>query len=423
VADDVILPVPKLVSASYVVPSGLTADEATAEILSGLSAHVAAPAGTLVQKMLDAGMVSIASRPASSLPSLPASFQEYLKVPSDQVAAIVGASHYVVISARWPSGGPPVHEAAVGAAAGTLAAVLGVPVVDTFIPKVMAADAVLSRLPDAEVNTKLADWLLVFMSSARNGLWMSTKGLGRFGLPELQIFNIPPQLGRPWTLIMNGIASRLQTLWPAAVKQSGTSGFASIPALITVSEADVAAAHGKKPRGGGSISVRLEFDPATDEESVSFLTVYPPDDYAGSAGEFAATACESVLGTQPQDVRYLHSSDAMEEAMRTARASISSIRARFLAGELPLGAQLMVKHRVQAPGGSEYPWAYVTSWQDPARVLANSASDAVRDERIRAGRPIVIDAESIVDWAVWMDGKGIIEGGETNTVALQQGRD
>jgi hypothetical protein len=33
---------------------------------------------------------------------------------------------------------------------------------------------------------------------------------------------------------------------------------------------------------------------------------------------------------------------------------------------------------------------------------------------------VVIDAATIVDWAVWMDGPGIVEGGWTNEVALHE---
>lgn len=82
----------------------------------------------------------------------------------------------------------------------------------------------------------------------------------------------------------------------------------------------------------------------------------------------------------------------------------------------------MIKHKIPRTGGSEYPWAYVNSWKDPGKVLGHSTGDAVRERHIRAGRPAVVDADSIVDWAIWVDGEGIIEGGLTNTVALADGR-
>jgi hypothetical protein len=79
----------------------------------------------------------------------------------------------------------------------------------------------------------------------------------------------------------------------------------------------------------------------------------------------------------------------------------------------------MVKHRISAPGQVEYPWAYVTSWTDPDKVLGNSAADATLDPGIRAGRPIVVDAGAVIDWAIWIDGQGIVEGGRTNMIARE----
>ena len=80
----------------------------------------------------------------------------------------------------------------------------------------------------------------------------------------------------------------------------------------------------------------------------------------------------------------------------------------------------MIKHEITVPGRAEYPWAYVTSWADPARVLGNSAGDATLDPGVRAGRPIVVAAETIIDWAIWIDGRGIVEGGQTNVIAQRQ---
>jgi hypothetical protein len=39
------------------------------------------------------------------------------------------------------------------------------------------------------------------------------------------------------------------------------------------------------------------------------------------------------------------------------------------------------------------------------------------ERAIRAGRPIMVAAETIIDWAIWIDGMGIVEGGQTNVIA------
>jgi hypothetical protein len=423
VGEVLILPVPDVLSAFYLVPAKLTADAAKELAMTAVAGHVADPVGTVTRKMLEVGAVKITSSPASALPPLPVALQKHMRVPPSIIDAAANASDFVMVHASWPPGWPPIHETVAAGTAAALAAEMRVPVVDMYVPKILAPEDVLSRLPDAEYKVNLADWVQVFQSDEDNGLWMTTKGLGRFGLPELQIRNVPPQLGQPVTLASSGLANRLLDLWLEGIGESGEEPrFATLPALIEVGEADVAAAYMTEPRGGGTVAVRLTSDPELEVGSDSFLTVQPPDDFPGSVGEFLANVCEVLFGEQRQDVRYLRTSDAMADAIRLARASLPAIRDRYIAGDLPPSTRLMVKHHVKSANGGEYPWAFVTSWKDPARVLGSSAGDAVRNGRIRAGHPIVIDSGDIVDWALWTDKEGIIEGGRTNMVALQEGR-
>jgi hypothetical protein len=246
---------------------------------------------------------------------------------------------------------------------------------------------------------------------------MTTKGLGRFGLPELQVRNVPPQLGGAWTHVLNGVASRLLGTWLHALRDQAGSAFAQLPVLLEVREGDIARAYDAPVTAGPAVALRLTFDPSPEDNADSFVSIQPPDDYPASAGEFMAGVHAALFGQSGQEIRYLAPSEEMDRAMRAAREALPAVRARFLAGDLPPRAQLMIKHEISAGGRAEYPWAYVTSWADPGRVLGNSAGDAALDPAIRAGRPIVVDAGTIIDWAIWIDGKGIVEGGQTNVIA------
>jgi hypothetical protein len=311
-----------------------------------------------------------------------------------------------------------MHEWAGRACATVLASQAGVPLVDTGTPKVLAADAALQTLPGTEdARFRLTDWMLVFQSAGIGGLRMTTKGLGRFGLPELQVRNVPPQLGQAWTRVLTGLASSLLGTWLNALRDRPEPAFAQLPAVLEVGEADIARAYDAPVTEGPAVPVRLTFDPSPQDSADSFLSVQPPDDYPASAGEFLAGVCAALFGQHELEIRYLAPTDEMARAMRAARNGLPAVRARFLAGDLPPRAQLMVKHEISVPGQAEYPWAYVTSWADPDRVLGNSAGDATLDPGIRAGRPIVVAAETIIDWAIWVDGKGIVEGGQTNVIA------
>ena len=61
--------------------------------------------------------------------------------------------------------------------------------------------------------------------------------------------------------------------------------------------------------------------------------------------------------------------------------------------------------------GPKYPWAYVSSWADQATVLSSSAEDAMLSPQVLAGCSINTDADTLIDWAVWIDGQRIVEGG------------
>jgi hypothetical protein len=418
VAEDLILPVPRLMSAVYLVPVALSAAAARDRAAAGLAARVASPVGVAARMMLDAGTVTVAVVPSSSLPPFGGRLQEHRGVDPGLVRVVTAAAEFVMIRAVSSPGWPPMHEWAGRACAAVLAAEAGVPLVDTATPQVLTADVALRTLPAAEDDRfRLADWVLVFQSARRGGLWMTTKGLGRFGLPELQVRYVPPQLGRAWTRVLNGVASRLLSIWLRALRDQAGSAFAQLPELLEVREGDIARAYDAPRTDGPAVAIRLTFDPSPEDNADSFVSIQPPDDYPASAGEFMAGVHAALFGQSGQEIRHLAPSAEMDRAVRAAREALPAVRARFLAGDLPSRAQLMIKHEVAAQGRAEYPWAYVTSWADPDRVLGNSAGDAALDPAIRAGRPIVVDAWAIIDWAIWIDGRGIVEGGQTNVIA------
>ena len=417
-AENLILPVPELISAVYLVPVPLSAQAAEDRATAGLSARVASPVAVAARMMLDGGALTVHAVSSSSLPPVPGPLQEYLGVARELVRAVAEASDFVAVRASGPPGWPPMHEWAGRACAAVLAAQCGVPLVDAVIPKILAADAALRTLPRAQdARFRLADWMSVFHSAGIGGLGMTTKGLGRFGLPELQARNVPPQLGQAWTRVLTGLASNLLGSWLNALRDRAEPAFAQLSAVLEVGEGDIARAYDAPVTEGAAVPVRLTFDPSPQDSTDSFLSVQPPDEYPASAGEFLAGVCTALFGQHELPIRYLAPSDEMQRAMQDARAALPAVRTRFLAGDLPPRAQLMIKHEISAPGQAEYPWAYVTSWTDPARVLGNAAGDATLDLGIRTGRPIVVATETIIDWAIWIDGKGIIEGGQTNVIA------
>jgi hypothetical protein len=212
---------------------------------------------------------------------------------------------------------------------------------------------------------------------------------------------------------MTGIAAVVLSRWAQTLDLHRDSAFVTQPATLTVGREDVAAAYrrGDLPdESAGPAQVRLALDPGFDADTHAFLTIHPPLDWPGSAGEHVAEVCATLFGPRTSDIRHARRGELMDQAIATARAGLTGIRRRFEAGDLDLRTKLLVKYALPAEEGTEYLWAYVTSWRDPYRILATSAADAIYHPKVRTGRPVVVDTASVVDWAVEHDQRGIVEG-------------
>ena len=157
-AEDLIIPVPRLMSAVYLVPVALSAQVAQARVAAGLDARLASPVGVAARMMLDAGTVTVTAVPSSSLPPFGVRLQEYPEVDPELVRVVSAAGEFVMIRAVSSPGWPPMHEWAGRACAAVVAAEAAVPLVDTATPQVLTADAALRTLPAAEdARFRLAD--------------------------------------------------------------------------------------------------------------------------------------------------------------------------------------------------------------------------------------------------------------------------
>lgn len=300
-ADSLVLPVPETLSAVYLVPSRLSGQAAKAKAASALAAHVPDPVGTVARKMLGAGAVSVTSAGPQVLPSGFAPLQRQLGVPEELTAGVADAAAFAAFTVSWPPGWPPVHEAVARACAAALAASTGVPLLDSFPPVVLAPGQAIQSLPGADYEIRIADWVLTLASAGEPGLRVTTRGLGRFGLPELQAHGVPPHLGPSWERLMLGLSSRLLTLWIDESLPERGGAVAEVPAEIEVGEDDVAYAYGEDSGGSGrAVLARLVYDPATDSQHMSFLTLRPPGDFPGPASEFMTDACTTLFGAETE---------------------------------------------------------------------------------------------------------------------------
>ncbi len=301
------LAVPEMVTALYLVPSTAEVDDPEAL----LRAEATASPGdepSLVASFLDRKLLRVATRNASP-GELPVNVLRVFGAAEADLGIVESCTHLVVVEGAFGPGWPPMHEVAARTAAAQLARAAEGLVVDAATPRLLTAEELTAPLPDGEHGLVLTGFVLVPQSSeAGSHQWMTTKGLARFGLPELRVLDVPAPLAPAWTAVISGIAWSLLFRFDAALRATvavaeGDELPASVdlPRALELDTADVAAAHGNDPQGAeGRVTVRLEPSSSGDGngDGHEHLTVRPPDDNP-SAEAFYASVAEAIFGDPP----------------------------------------------------------------------------------------------------------------------------
>jgi hypothetical protein len=292
----VVIPVPETVLATYVVPLPEEPADLRALARDGIVADLPAPLRTLVLGLLDSTMVQVDAIPADQAEPLPLALMQAFGADESAVVTVARGQVLAVVQVVFHPGWPPAHEWAARALATGIARHAGAPVVDIFTPRLLTAAAAFATLPDQHGFTRLADWLLVSQSPADHGYWSTTKGLHRFGLPELQAFEVPPELAPAWTRALSGLALALSQWWSDTLDVEDKPAFVELPDPFVFDAGHVALAYGlDPPEDPGTAAVHFELDPSTDPAGDTFLTVMPPRE-APVDGSFVVHVCEQLFG-------------------------------------------------------------------------------------------------------------------------------
>src|SRR5487761_48581 len=272
--EDLVLPVPDTLPAMYLVPVSMPDVQAQRVAGAAVGRRVAEPLRSLTRGLIGTPGLAVALRPLSAFTSLSA--QDL----APDVGTADDAKEFVAFAAMTPPRPGPVHEWVTRAASAAFAAELGLPVVDAFARRVLGADDALgtlpgaSRLTDVDGGFRLADWVTV----QRAGQCLTTRGFSRFGLPELKVDEVPPELHPSWTMALTGLGHRLLDLLRCELRR-GDAPFVQVPAQTEIRRTDVAAAYGLDLRDAGAgLPVRLSLDLAIADELESYLSVDSPHD-------------------------------------------------------------------------------------------------------------------------------------------------
>lgn len=414
--DDITLSVPESVDAAYLVPMPRRSGDPDEIVRSFVRRTVDGPFREALLETLDDPTHTLRVVSAHDLGPLPLSLLAAFGASKEQLRALKRATQFVIAGTAFHPCFPPMHEWMARTIAVGLAEAWESPVFDAQTPRILDVETVRQSIPDGSGRVRVVDYVVIPQSMGDRGIWATTKGLGRFGLPELQVQGIPPHAADAWSRVISGMCFRLLTWWWEQVQFDELPSFVSLPAELAVSTPDIAAAFLDEVTGEErSVTLRLGLNPSQPGFD-TFLEVMPPVTFPRSAGEFMVHVCDELFGRSEVDVRVPADGLAMDRAIAKARASLPNARQRFLSGSLSVSERLIVKHRLDVKGGNEYPWAVVTDWRSPRHLDGVSMSDALGDDSVRAGRPIRIRASRVVDWGIWENGT-CTEGGWTDAVA------
>lgn len=302
------------------------------------------------------------------------------------------------------------------AAACASAEVLGGTIFDPAASRVVQL-ARLQRPLSQDGRIAVAKHVVVPFSIGEQGLgWMTTTGMVKFGLPDLEIVDIPPGLS-DLARLMNATAQYLVGALDGRPEQDSRGSELELPAEPRVTFGDHEAANGRSGDGSRAARVAIRMTEGSPGQQ-SFLRLIKPADLKASHGEWLYQALNQLFGSQ-RDVRNVRtSSPAMQEAHRRAIAELGTAKTRFARGLRP-GETLYVKHGFDAGArGKEYMWVVVNRWSG-TRLEGQLTNDA-RDSGLKAGHDVSIDESEVFDWMIQLP-HGEHEGGHTSDIALTQG--
>lgn len=279
------VPVPEYLPSVYLIPTSAPPVTPAAAAAEQVRRHLRAPLRNRTLQLLETRL-TVTVEPADEFPSLAGPWLEAFGRSDVHLQAARAATHVIAVRGTYAPAGPAAHLWAGRAVAYALATGFGAPVVDEALPRLLDAEQLGRSLPDAAGVVPLGSWIMALHSPDEHGYWCTTFGLERFGLPDLQVVDVPPPYGGLWPIALTGLAQRLVELWGPEIRARPGAPFAELPEVVTFSAADVRAAYGREPAGRGTAEVRLRLD-VEPPPVPTFLTVAHPDHAAVCDALFA----------------------------------------------------------------------------------------------------------------------------------------
>ena len=227
------VPLPRTLLVTYLVLSRATV--ADPDLVVSSTARELPPS---VLEALAAHIGDLRILPLDDLATAPIPPQELLAASGTSRATrdLVAAAEWgCALLLRVPPAAAVTGDVAVRAAARLVARKAGGVVVDTALPRAYAPSE------DPAEPTRTSDLVTFDHEPEATGWRVTTRGLARFGLPELSATGVPDELAPACDALLMGVAHRAIE----AFRDVGNDEPAQLPLPGTVNLADVAAAYGQ----------------------------------------------------------------------------------------------------------------------------------------------------------------------------------
>lgn len=369
------------------------------------------PMRSLVREFAESGLhLQLAKR--TDLPPLPIGLLRHMGLGEVEERKLEASSLAVMIEAedrnRPPRAGFWTALAAAHACARILRGTIFDPAADRVLPPGVGSVQLTS---DGVIA--LARHIVVPFSVDDRGLgWMTTSGMAKFGLIDLEVRDVPPNL-QSLGYLVNAVAQRILDVLDGS-GPGGETEVLELPSSLRIGPQDLARASAGND-AAGDVVLGLELSIPEAPKQPQFLRLVRPLGVRVAHGAWLFDTLERFSGTQPSVLDAETSSDAMQAAHWRAVADLPRVKNRFVRGLRP-GENLYVKHGFPAGlRGKEYMWVVVNRWT--GTELQGQLVNNARDSKLRAGHEVHLSESEVFDWMLQLP-HGEHEGGYTTEVLL-----
>jgi len=132
--------------------------------------------------------------------------RDLMDLTSEQRAVVSTADKWLSVRVTRAAEPYPHHEWMARTLAGWLAWSLEVPVADMTTGALVSADMMLASLEAKEEGyPRMADWVRVAYAEKPRGLSLVTRGMSRYGLPEVTVEGVSVEQARQWCALLTAI--------------------------------------------------------------------------------------------------------------------------------------------------------------------------------------------------------------------------